>query len=386
MSARPTRVVELITDLDVGGAERMLQRLLAHLDPARVSTEVVSMTEPGHVANAIEELGIVVHSLGMRSGIPDPRAIIRLHPVLRAFRPDVLHCWMHHANLLGGIVGTLTRTPTVWSIRDTVGGPSHGKRLTTATVRVTAELAARIPARIVSCSREAANSYERIGFPGDRIVVIPNGFDVQEHRTDDALRASIRRELDIEPDEVLVGMVARFAPEKDVESFVKAARQVLDRRPGARFLLCGTGMAESNAELVGWLREAGTIGRFVLVGPRDDVGRVMAGLDVLAMSSVSEAFPNVLGEAMARGITCVATDVGDASEIVGDTGRIVAPGSPRVLADALVATISLAPAERWQLGERARARIRERYEIGEVANRYSRLYEEVAHVRYRRPR
>jgi glycosyltransferase involved in cell wall biosynthesis len=125
------------------------------------------------------------------------------------------------------------------------------------------------------------------------------------------------------------------------------------------------------------IRGGGHENRIILLGERDDIPQLFAALDLLALASCSEGFPNVLGEAMACGVPCVTTDVGDAARIVGDTGFVAPGGNDPAFAAALDRALSVSPSERKELGARARARIIETYSIDVVAERYAGLYHEV---------
>jgi glycosyltransferase involved in cell wall biosynthesis len=208
------------------------------------------------------------------------------------------------------------------------------------------------------------------------MIVIPNGFDLDEFRPDASARREIRAELGIE-DAMLVGLVGRFDPHKDLRSFVSMAGTLTSSRDDVRFLGCGAGISEDNEVLMGWIRDGGLEKRFHLLGPRSDMPRVMAALDVLVSSSVSEGFPNVVGEAMAAGVPCVVTDVGDSALIVGDSGRVVPPGDHEALARECLDLLEDG-ASRRRLGGAARTRIAERFSLPEIASRYETLYEEMA--------
>ena len=171
-------------------------------------------------------------------------------------------------------------------------------------------------------------------------------------------------------------MVARFDPQKDHRNLVQAAGLLKERGVDCCFVLCGNGADAKNAQLIGWIRDASVEDRFFLLGPRDDIPTITAGLDIACLSSAhGEGFPNVLGEAMACEVPCVATDVGDSADIVGDTGRIVPPRNPEALAGAIGELIEMGHEGRKQLGRAARERIKEKFELGRVVKRYERLYE-----------
>jgi glycosyltransferase involved in cell wall biosynthesis len=176
----------------------------------------------------------------------------------------------------------------------------------------------------------------------------------------------------------LVGLIGRLHPHKDHRTFVRAAQFVAKRFPNAHFLGAGEEQTYSAIDLWSWVSEAGLRDRFHWLGVRRDVAAIDASLDVLVCSSTTEGFPNVVGEAMACGVPCVATDVGESAEVVGDTGRIVPKQDPQRLGEAIVELLRMSRAERIALGERARARVVERYDIHRIVARYRELWNELA--------
>jgi glycosyltransferase involved in cell wall biosynthesis len=171
-----------------------------------------------------------------------------------------------------------------------------------------------------------------------------------------------------------VGVVARNDPQKNHLGFVQAAAAVHAAMPQCHFVLAGQGIDHTHAALMQAIAQAGLQRHVHLLGRRDDVPRLMAALDVLASPSHGEAFPNVLGEAMACGVPCVVTDVGDSAEVVGDTGRVVAAANMADMARQLLAVLRMPDEQRQALGARARARVQERYELGDVTRRYEDFY------------
>jgi glycosyltransferase involved in cell wall biosynthesis len=176
----------------------------------------------------------------------------------------------------------------------------------------------------------------------------------------------------------VVGLLGRFDPDKDHRNFLAAAARVARAAPAAWFVLAGDGVDGANPTLRGWIEAHGLAGRVRLLGLRSDVPRLLSALDVLALSSRAEAFPNVLGEALACGVPCVATDCGDCREIVGPAGRIVPPRDPAALAAALLEVLALPAGARAALGAAGRERVAERYDLRGVARRYLALYAEVS--------
>jgi glycosyltransferase involved in cell wall biosynthesis len=176
----------------------------------------------------------------------------------------------------------------------------------------------------------------------------------------------------------LIGLVARFDPLKDHSTFAQAAGLLHTHLPDVQFLLCGLGMTWDNHQLVNWIDTANIRTCCHLSGHREDISRILASLDIATLSSYRESFPMVVGEAMACGVPCAVTDVGDAALIVGDTGRVVPPRDPQALAAAWQELIEMGAEKRAELGTRARQRVEERFSFPAIASRYEALYRECA--------
>ena len=370
--------MHVITSLGLGGTETVLLRLL---ERTTSTCEVVVLQRTGIVGDAIERLGVPVRSLGLHSRVPTPRSLWTLARWARAFRPDVVQTWLYAADLAGGVAGLATGAPVLWNLRNTMidsPGLSFGTR---AVIRLAAATARIIPARIVCGSEAAAVAHVRAGYPAARIVVIPNGIDIAQFRPDEQHREAVRAELRLPSDAVVIALIGRFDPLKDHRNFIDAAARVSRHAPNAAFVLAGDGISSDNDMLMSWIRDAGIGNVTHLLGRRMDVARIMAATDVAVLSSRSEGFPNVVAEAMACGVPCVVTDVGDAAEIIGDTGIVVPPRDAQALADGCLRLIDAGPEVRRQSGERARNHIAERYSLDAMVERYDSLHAELARVR-----
>ena len=373
------KVLFVITNLSVGGAENMLFKILLSLDRNNISPVVVSLVGVGDIGSRIQLLGVPVIALGMTRGLPSPLGFLRLVKLMRQLRPRIVHTWMYHSDFIGGVAARLVGIKRViWCIRHADLSRDKNKRSTLMVVKACAMLSRWVPARIISCSHRARDTHILVGYDANKMHVIPNGFDLSSFVPNPQTRIAVRRELGVPLDVPVVGLVARFDRQKNHSGFIAAAALVRAQLPDAQFVFAGTGVDSDNKELVNAISAARLDANVHLLGRRDDVPRLMASLDVLASSSDGEGFPNVLGEAMACGVPCVVTDVGDSAEIVGDTGRVVEPGDMVGLANGLIELLRMPKAQRDELGERARARISSNYEIGAVTRMYESFYEEVA--------
>ncbi|MEQ9639908.1 MAG: glycosyltransferase [Alphaproteobacteria bacterium] len=378
-------ILHIINGLDVGGAETMLARLLAASDRDRYRPRVISLTDVGEVGAAIEALGVPVEALGVRrAGLPGPGSLSTLGRRIAAAEPDLVQCWMYHANLLGGLAARwrLGRAvPQVWGVRQTNLDRASVSRRTAWVAKAGGWLSGRLPAAVVFNAEVSRRAHLAIGYDEGRSRIIPNGFDTELFRPDPAARVALRQELGLAPDTVLVGLVGRWDPQKDHASFVAAAAEVHRTHPDARFVLAGDGVDRHNAVLMSAIAAAGLGDAMRPLGHRRDVPALTAALDLACSSSMGEGFANTIGEAMACGVPCAVTDVGDSARIVADTGEIVPPRQPAALAKAIGRLIEMPAPERRALGQRARQRVIDEYAIAAVTRRFEALWDELLAAR-----
>jgi glycosyltransferase involved in cell wall biosynthesis len=377
-------VVFVSSGLDLGGAETMLYRLATHLDATRFRVGAVSLSERGEIGARLEAAGIPVVALNLQRGRIPWDGMRKLLDVLRDLDPDVLQGWMYHGNLAASLAGWLSgrSSRVLWGVRQCLYQTHHERALTRRVIRTCAALSWQ-PAAVIYNSDASREQHEAFGFAARKSVVVPNGFELQPWPTGKEER---RRRLGLPAHGVLIGMITRYHPCKGHAVFLAAAAALAARRPDVTFVLAGRQVDSGNARLMQLARDLGIEGRVVLLGQQPDVGPLLESLDVLCMPSTgADSFPNVVGEAMAAGVPCVVSRVGDAARIVRDTGVSVAPGYSEALAQALEAMIDLGSTGRGGLGAAARLRVAKHYGLASVVERYESIYEEVAnHVRNRR--
>lgn len=371
-------VVHLITGLGTGGAERMLTRLVTHSDSQAFRHHVVSMTDLGTFGQPLIDSGISVTPLDMPRGRASLKGFWRLVSLLRHIRPAVLNSWLYHADLLGLVAGRLTSVPAIaWNLRCADMDMTRYSTLSARLPHLLARLSAQ-PQLVMVNSRAGQALHQRIGYHPRRWEMIPNGFEMDKFRLDAEAPARLRHDLGLGPDAKIVGLVARFDPMKDHETFLRAAGLIARMRTDTHFVLVGTGIESANAGLAAAIAEQGLKGHVHLLGERRDIPALTAGFDIAASSSITEGFSNTIGEAMACGVPCLVTDVGDSALIVGETGRVVPPRDPRRFADAALELLALSPADRRILGQAARRRIEDSFSLPVIVARYETLYRELA--------
>jgi glycosyltransferase involved in cell wall biosynthesis len=366
------KVAFCTSGLGVGGAETALLKTIRELDPRSFAASVISVTEGGAVADQMREAGIRVICIGKKPGRPDPRAVLKLRRILVREAPVLLQTMMYEANLYGLVAGRLAKVPRiVWGLRCSNMDYRRygiGARLAFEGNR----LLSCCPDAIIANSEAGRRFHIRRGFRGDRMRVVPNGFEIDRFQPDEQTRKAMRSELGIGPEVLLVGMVGRFDPMKDHKTFIDAAAHV--RTKSVEFVMAGEDVASEGPVGI-WATQAGLKDRVHLLGRRSDVPGLMTAFDLFVSSSAfGEGFPNVVGEAMATGVPCVVTDVGDSARLVGDTGRAVPPCRPEALAGEIDRILGLSENERREMGRRARTRVQERFEIQSIVRDLERFY------------
>jgi glycosyltransferase involved in cell wall biosynthesis len=371
------KVLHIISGLDIGGAEMMLKRLV-ECDPASIpETCVVSLTSLGVIGESLRARGVLVHALGMRSAFGIPFGLWRLVRLIRAARPDIVQTWMYHADLLGGFAACLAGFRSiVWNVRSTAI-PQGVFSVTYWLVRLCAICSYFIPDRIICCANSAKIAHIKLLYAACKMTIIRNGYDFSAFEPYFNSRARVRLELGFDDGDTVIGIVGRFDPLKDFHNFVSAASLVSAKRGNVKFLMVGRGNEWSNATLRGWIENAGLSKSFHLVGQQTDVADFLAAMDVFCLSSVNEAFPNVLVEAMAMELPCVVTRAGDAADILDKNDFVVPVKDSVSLADALLRMCDLDPVDRYMLGERNAEKVREEYGIEKIRRKYEQVYYEV---------
>lgn len=369
------KICHVITGVSAGGAEIALCRLLEALRPPAFDHVVVALGSKGALSGRLAE-SAVLHHLDIRPSRAGPRDVLRLRRLLGSESADLVHAWMYHAHLLTSLALWGESVPHLWSVHHSLTDLATDKRMTRVVIRLNAMFSAR-PQCVLYASQLSASQHEDYGFCKLRTVVIPNGYDTSILMPDPEARARIRHELEVPDDCLVIGMVARVHPTKDHGNFLRAARRFRDSHPDSVFVLVGDGATVDNPELTGLIDALQLRGQVRLLGQRSDVPAINAAFDIATLASRGEAFPNAVAEAMACGVPCVATNVGDVPMILADTGLVVPPRDPVALSAGWATLAALSPRDRHKLGSRARQRIVNNYTGSLRARRYAELYSSI---------
>jgi glycosyltransferase involved in cell wall biosynthesis len=365
------RILFLSTSMGMGGADSQLLAAAQELRVRGHDVLIVSLTPLGPMGLRARSLGIPTESLEMPRGIPDPRGLVRLIRLVRAWQPNVLHSHMVHANLMARTLKLVAPVPalvsTIHNIYD--GGP-----LLMAAYRLTNGL---VDAMTIISEAAADRFIEERIVPRELLRVVPNGVDPELYRQAPAgVRDGLRQGLGLGQEFVWLA-VGRFETAKDYPNMLRAFAAVRERHPGAVLLLAGRGALQIETEALARELQLGPAVRFL--GVRDDVAALVCAADGYVMSSAWEGMPMVLLEAAAGGLPIVTTRVGGTAEVVldGHSGFLAPPRDHRALASAMLRLMGLTETERRTMGERGREHIRTRYGLTRVVEHWEELYREV---------
>lgn len=368
------KLVFISTDLNTGGAEMVLLQLVSMLSQS-YNIYVISLSTVGEIGEKIINLGIPVEALNLNASLPNPFKIFKLYRLLKLIEPDIINTWLYHANLLGGIMAKFLKIKSIiWSIHHSDVKSINTRFKTRIIINISSYLSNYIPTNILFCSQKSMNVHKSIGYNKKIFKLIPNGFDISNFHPNIEDYASVRQELGIKKDTLLVGLVARFDPIKNHMGFLESAYNINKTFPNAHFILVGQGVDNMNIILNKWINKFDLANKVHLLGLRHDIPRLTSSFDIAALTSWSEAFPTVVGEAMASAIPCVVTNVGDAAYMVGDTGKVIEPGNMKAFAEACCQLLFLTHEERKSLGIIARQRIIDNFELNSISKKFNQFY------------
>ncbi len=368
------KVTHVIVGLNVGGAELMLKRLVKELNKKNsIQHSVISLTDLGVIGKQLQDIDINVTSLGMKNISSLPITFLKLRNELKRQSPDVIHTWMYHADLLGGLAArSLGVNNLIWGIRTTDVTLGRSK-LTVKLRKLCALLSYSVP-KVIICAADAGRIvHEQTGYDPSKMKVISNGFDLDSLIVKPEQRDILRAECGFTDSEMVIGSVGRFNLIKNQKMFVEAAALIVLEHADVRFLMVGRDNNWHNDELVGWIKNNNLENKFVLLGERSDVHICLAAMDVFCLHSKTEGFPNVLGEAMAMGLPCVATDVGDAKLLLGSTGLVVSLSALSVC-KAVSHLLNLDKQDLIDMGTCARQRLEDNYSLSKIILQYNDVY------------
>ena len=373
-----THIVHIISGLKVGGAEEALVKLVSANKTTKYIHSLVVLDSTGNMYERFLGAGFQsIHVLDLKRAFL--LEFFKLIFLLRKLQPNIIHTWLYHADLIGGLAARLIGCRRViWNIRNSDvlkgGGISRSAYFS---MKMCARLSSWLPVKIVSVSNCGKLNHIAHGYNESKFEVIPNGFDVKQFQFDAAIRRKVRRELNISDNTLVIGSIGRYNRYKDHNTFLQAAQKLISSGKKYLFLMAGREVDINNTSLVGTIASMGLSDRFLLLGESGNVNELLCAIDIFCSHSKSEGFPNALGEAMSAGRICIATDVGDTSVLLGSCGVLIPPCDSAALSKGIETLAELTNKGTQELQQAARQRIVDNFPNAAITMRYGLMYDEV---------
>lgn len=363
-------VWHVIGSLDVGGAERFLVELTNGLKTEKITQKVVALKQGGRLTPILRKSDIEVIEVGFQV-----RSIWKLLLQLRRNRNIIIQTWLYHSDLFASLlIRCFADNPILWGVHNGTVARERFNWKTWYTMKTCARISHWLPTKIVCCATKSSELHIGLGYRREKFVVINNGIDC------DKFSGKVSHNLPKGEGECWIGMGARLDPVKRYDLFFRVASEVVKVAPNVRFIAFGRGIQEEAPHIVGWKKEYQLKDQVLCLGEVDDVPSTLGMLDIYLSTSDVEAFPLGIAEAMAMGLPCVVTDVGDSAKLLADGGSVAPAGDLDLIVSHLLNLVQMKPAERTAVGLRGKARIRSEYSLDKTAQAYANLYREIHNI------
>ena len=371
------KILHIISGLGRGGAENVLYRLSSKDD--KFNHEILNLGIEDFYVKKFENIKIKVNNLGMKNNWFNPFLIFKVIKIINNARPHIIHTWMYHADLLGGLTAKLVGFKNIiWCVRNFTVDKQYTKFTTRIVIKMCSFFSKYIPKKIINCSLSSNYLHQSMGYPKNKCVVIANGVNTSSFKPDQNLRSNIKKKLDLE-NKFVIGFVARWDRQKDINTFINSLKifkkEISD---DWHVIMAGLNLDKRNLELVEKLKEAELYENTSLLGFVDDLVPIYNSMDICVLtSSYGEGFPNVIIEAMSCEVCCVASDIGDSKYIIGDNDFIFSAGNFMQLKNIFVNSFkSIENKNNWDLKKRSvRNRVIENFSLNKMIKNYQEIWE-----------
>jgi glycosyltransferase involved in cell wall biosynthesis len=381
------KIVHIIGGLEFGGAENMLQTLV--VAPSVHEHMIFSLSSEDEHASRFRERGCQVETFGLRNQhgcsvikqlLQIFLGIIRLYLRIKRETPDVVQTWMYQSDIIGGVIARVLGQKVCWGIFNSNLNRENYQFRTNIIILLCGVLSKVIPHRIWSCSRVGAEAHAGIGYPKRELRVIPTGVNTERFKPrlkqENAERAFTSKKENV----LVVGTVARWDPQKDYETLLRAFQRTRGQIPSAELWLAGGyGINHENkvlAQMIDNLNLSGSVRLFDSLS--DEIVNFYQNLDLFVLSSLGEGVPNVILEAMSMQLPCIVSDVGDIRYVLREEDFIIEPQRVDKFANKMVSILSMSSAERLKIGERLRRRVETSYSSDYMIKKLEGIYSELA--------
>ena len=370
------RILHVINGLDDGGAEGVLYRICTY--DKEHEHIVLSMQGLGKYGKLLRYHCIEVRALNISTFKTLPCAILKFREVLKETKPDLIQTWMYHANIFAGVLAKIFfyKIPVVWNIRCTIMKLFEAGLTTYILIYLSSLLSYFIPDCIIVCGNSVKSDHQEVGYKSSKIKIIENGFDLEYFKPP---KKSQNFNNNYHTKGLIVGVLGRFHPQKNHDLAIKACSIAISKNINLKLYLAGSGMTTDESELNKSIRKHRMENFTEFFGALKDVRVFFKEIDVLLLpSKFGEGFPNVLAEAMAYGIPCIATSIGDSKRIIGKTGWVVSTEKPKEIVSAFEEIIDIKNEGSWIIIKTAaRQQIKQNFSISQMIISYTNCWKEL---------
>ncbi len=369
------KLLMIINGMDIGGAEISLESLSYALDPS-IDVKIISLSGSGKIAYKMKKKGYEIHELNFKKKLLPFSEIFKLFSLIKKINPDVVHTWMYHSNFIGGLVAkTLGIKRIIWSVHAFNIQQGMLKFKTRLLVRMLAIFSYFIPNQIICCSQSTLNVHKKLLYSQEKLIFIPNGIEPKNFFYSRDYRISIRSELGLKDEDILVGCIGRYDVQKNQIGFLDIVSKIVSKHSNYHFIFVGRDNDVHNSDLALALKTLNLNQRLHLLGERDDVNEILSAIDIFALPSKGEAFPISLCEAMLCEVPCAASNVGDVSYIMGNLIEAIDIENFELFYERIIDLGKKSHYERRQLGRQLKQRVLDKFSIEKIAKYHEELYE-----------
>lgn len=371
------KVAMVINSLEVGGAEISLENLCNAISKD-VTLQIITLSGVGLIGTRMRERGYLIHECELNKSLSSFKNFFKLILLLRRFKPDVVHTWMYHSNLLGGIAAKLAGiNKIVWSIHNFNVDKGMIKTSTRILIRISAIFSYLIPKTIICCSQNSLETHSALFYKNSKLFFLPNGVDDSLFKHSIIGREQVRKEFQIKEHEIVVGLVGRYDVQKNQLGFLKALSKNKKIAKRYTYFFVGRGNDSENKSLVEKIYEFELEDKIKLLGEREDIQHILSAMDIFVLPSLGEAFPISLCEAMLCEVPSIATDVGDINFILDGILNPIQTNDLDSITSIIHAIASMPVVERRKIGQKLRDRIVKSFSMDIVSKKHLNLYESI---------
>lgn len=369
------RILHIITGLGNGGAENTLYKVCKYDSKNR--HVVISITSKGKYFYMLKNIGIEVYCLNLK--FYSFLKFFKLIKLIDYLKPEIIQTWLIIGDLLGGIAGRLTGIKNiVWNIHFSNLKLDTTKLRNIIIIKILATLSHLIPKKIIVVSKDGLRNCKNLGYSKNKLIFIPNGYELSLFNYNKTEELFFRKKYKIKKNIPIIGNVSRYDPIKDHSTLLKALAFVRKKKINFLCILVGLNINKKNKNLTSDISKLNLRKYIKLLDSKKNIAQIMNGLNIHILTSKSEAFPNVVAEAMACKTPCISTNVGDCSFIIGKTGWLVPPQNPVKLAKVIEIVFNEIGTKKWKKRRnQARLRIKKNFDINRMVKSFNNVWADI---------